>query len=64
MCQDGSKALTSNPNRALGEWILRNKLNLNYGTIVTRKILERKNLTHFKISKFDNENFSISLVSS
>ena len=62
MCQDGSKALTSNPNRALGEWILRNKLNLSYGTIVTRDILEKKNFTHFKISKFDNENFTIDLV--
>ena len=35
ICQDGGKALMSNPNSALGEWLLRKVLRKPYGEIVT-----------------------------
>jgi len=35
VCQDGSKALMSNPNSALGHWILRKVLRKPYGELVT-----------------------------
>ena len=35
VCQDGGKALISNPNSALGEWILRKVLRKPIGEIVT-----------------------------
>ncbi len=62
MCQDNSKALMSNPNRAIGKWILRDQLKIDYNVIVTKEMLVKKKMTHFKLSKYDNENFSISLI--
>lgn len=62
ICQSGGKALMSNPNRELGRWILRNRLNLKPGTIVTREILERSNSEKIKIVKYDNENYSIYFI--
>lgn len=41
ICQDGGKALMSNPNLALGEWILRDVLKKNEGEIVTIDDLNR-----------------------
>jgi hypothetical protein len=35
VCQDGSKALMSNPNTDLGKWILRDVLNLREGELLT-----------------------------
>lgn len=35
VCQDGGKALMSNPNSALGEWILRKVLRKPIGEVVT-----------------------------
>lgn len=35
VCQAGGKALMSNPNKALGEWILRKVLHKNPGTLVS-----------------------------
>ena len=39
VCQDDGKALMSNPNKTLGEWILRDVLKLPEKTIVTYKML-------------------------
>ena len=39
MCQAGRKGLMSNPNKALGKWLLRDVLHLPIGKIVTREIL-------------------------
>ncbi len=39
VCQEDGKALMSNPNTALGKWILRDVLKIPKGTIVTYKTL-------------------------
>lgn len=41
ICQDGGKALMSNPNKALGEWILRKVLNKKPLELVTMDDLDR-----------------------
>ena len=40
MCQEGRKALMTNPNRTLGKWILRDVLNIKRGTLVSRQMLD------------------------
>ena len=40
MCQDGRKGLMSNPNKALGKWLLRDVLRIPVGQIVTREMLD------------------------
>lgn len=40
MCQQGRKGLMSNPNRALGRWILRDVLHIPPWRIVTREMLD------------------------
>jgi hypothetical protein len=40
ICQDNDKALMSNPNSALGEWLLRKVLSLKEGELLTYKKLE------------------------
>ncbi len=39
ICQSDGKALMSNPNKALGEWILREILKVPYGVLVTYEML-------------------------
>lgn len=41
ICQDGGKALMSNPNKALGEWLLRKVLSKKAWEIVTMDDLDR-----------------------
>lgn len=40
MCQQGRKGLMSNPNRALGRWLLREVLGIPPLRIVTREMLD------------------------
>lgn len=40
MCQDGRKGLMSNPNKALGRWILRDVLRIPHWKLVTREMLD------------------------
>ena len=40
-CQQNRKALMSNPNTALGKWILRDVLQLKEGELVTIELLNR-----------------------
>lgn len=41
VCQDDGKAIMSNPNRILGEWLLRTVFELPEGTLVTYEMLQR-----------------------
>ena len=41
ICQDNGKALMSNPNKALGKWLLRKILQLKEGELLTKKKLEQ-----------------------
>ena len=49
VCQDGGKALMSNPNAALGEWILRKVLRKSYGELVTMDDLYKYGIDSVKI---------------
>ncbi|MDF2537158.1 MAG: hypothetical protein K0S76_179 [Herbinix sp.] len=40
VCQADGKAIMSNPNRILGEWLLRNVFELREGTLITYSMLE------------------------
>lgn len=40
VCQENSKALMSNPNKDLGEWLLRQVLDLQEGELLTYEMLE------------------------
>lgn len=49
VCQDGGKALMSNPNSALGEWILRKVLRKPIGQLVTIDDLDTYGIDSVKI---------------
>jgi hypothetical protein len=51
VCQDSSKALMSNPNSALGQWLLRGVLNLKDGELLTYEKLEEIGLDSVVIYK-------------
>lgn len=62
LCQDNSKALMTNPNKALSDWLLRKIFQLNEGQLAT---YERLNLLGFDsviIMKDENGRFSIDKV--
>lgn len=60
LCQDNSKALMSNPNRALGEWLLRDVLNLKEGELLTYETLQEVGVDSVKITQTDNESEKLS----
>lgn len=62
LCQEGSKALMSDPNKALGEWLLRDVLRLREGEILTYSKLEELNLDSIVIYKNSNEKYSINFT--
>ena len=55
VCQDGGKALMSNPNLALGKWLLRTVMNLKEGELLTYSRLEELGLDSVVVYK-ENEN--------
>ena len=59
ICQDGDKALMSNPNEALGKWILRDVLNLQEGTLVSYENLIEIGIDTVQISKFKDGTYEI-----
>lgn len=59
LCQDGSKALMSNPNAKLGEWLLRDVLNLNENELLTYEKLQTIGLDSVVVYKIDNEHYDI-----
>jgi hypothetical protein len=58
ICQEGNKALMSSRNAELGEWLLRDVLQLKEGTLVTRELLDRIGIDAIKITK-QNGRYSI-----
>jgi len=63
VCQDGSKALMSNPNKELGKWLLRDILGLKEEEILTYRRLELIGIDSIRLDKIDSENFRINFVS-
>lgn len=55
ICQDGGKALMSNVNSELGEWLLRDVLQLREGTLVTRELLDRIGIDSVEITNRDGQ---------
>lgn len=59
ICQQGGKALMSNPNLALGNWILRDILSIPQGKLVTYKKLEDIGLDAVVIYKISDGKYKI-----
>lgn len=62
VCQDNSKALMSHSNRKLGEWILRQVLNLEIGEVLTYKKLLDIGIDSVRLDKLEDETFEISFA--
>lgn len=63
ICQDGGKALMSYSNRELGQWVLRDILNLNEGELLTYEKLQLLGIDSVRIDKINNENYEINFAS-
>lgn len=64
MCQSGQKGLMSNPNKALGKWVLRDVLKVPVGTLVDRKYLDMIGIDSVVIFKLNDTKFKIDFASS
>ena len=59
ICQDNGKALMTNPNIALANWLLKDVLQLKERELLTYKKLEIIGIDSVKIEKINNENYKI-----
>lgn len=62
VCQDNGKALMSNPNSDLGEWLLRGLMNLDEKTQVEYKYLDGLGVDSVVIDKIGDLNYEIDVV--
>jgi len=62
VCQQDSKALMTNPNRALSDWLLRSILQLPEGELATIAKLDELGFDSVIIIKYDNNNFKIDIM--
>ena len=59
ICQDDGKAIMSNPNKLLGEWLLRNVFELPEGTLVTYEMLEKFGIDSVVFTKQGELKYSV-----
>jgi hypothetical protein len=59
VCQENSKALMSNPNKDLGEWMLRQVLNLENRQLLTYEQLQVLGIDSVVVYKHSEKHFSI-----
>ena len=59
VCQDGGKALMSNPNQELGKWLLRNVMNLEENELLTYERLQELDVDSVVIYKESEGEYSI-----
>lgn len=59
VCQDNSKALMSNPNSALGKWLLRDVMNLKERDLLNYDKLQAIGLDTVVVYKIDNHTYDI-----
>lgn len=59
VCQDGDKALMTNPNSALGQWLLRDVLDLKERELLTYRTLEKIGLDSVSITRESPGDYSI-----
>ena len=62
VCQDKSKAIMTNPNNALADWLLRKVLKIKEGELLKIQKLNELGFDSVIISKKDNENFRIDIA--
>ena len=62
ICQADDKALMSNPNSALGKWILRKVLKLRPGKLLTYEMLEDLGIDHVSVTKIHENEYSIDFI--
>ncbi len=63
VCQENSKALMSDPNEALGKWLLRDMLRIPYGHQVTYEDLRKRNADTVVLYKISEDEYKIALHS-
>lgn len=59
VCQDDGKAIMSNPNKALGEWLLRTVFELSEGELVTYDMLEKFGVDSVIFTKISEGQYKI-----
>lgn len=59
ICQQDGKAIMSNPNKILGEWLLRNVFELPEGTVVTYEMLQRFGVESVVFTKHGDLDYSV-----
>ena len=59
VCQDQGKAIMSNPNKDLGEWLLRKVFEIPENTIVTYEMLEKYNVDSVVFTKNAELDYSV-----
>lgn len=59
ICQDSGKAIMSNPNKILGEWLLRKVFELPEGTLVTYEMLQRFGVDSVVFTKHGELEYSV-----
>lgn len=62
VCQENSKALMTNPNKALSDWLLRRVLQLKEGELATIEKLDELGFDSVIIIKDENDNFKIDIM--
>jgi hypothetical protein len=62
LCQENSKALMTNPNKALSDWLLRKVLQLKEGELATIEKLDKLGFDSVIITKKDKQNFKIDIM--
>tara|TARA_R110002126_G_scaffold291336_1_gene451728 strand:+ start:1438 stop:2565 length:1128 start_codon:yes stop_codon:yes gene_type:complete len=62
VCQDNSKALMTNPNKALSDWLLRKVLQLKEGELATIEKLDELGFDSVIITKNENSEFKIDIM--
>lgn len=62
VCQDGGKALMSDPNSDLGEWLFNDVFKLPATTPITYEILEKYGIDSVEITKNGEDDYSINFA--
>ncbi len=62
VCQDNSKALMTDPNKAISDWLLRKVLQLQEGELATIEKLDELGFDSVMITKIDQKNFKIDIM--
>lgn len=62
VCQDGSKALMTNPNKAMADWLLRTVLQLKEGELATMEKLDKLGFDSVIITKNEIGDFKIDIM--